>query len=107
MELACDCVDDDAAQLLITALGDRDEMVRMEAAKVIDEFEAVYANVNHRVSRYGEAGFIITELGLIATADKVKPVLLKRPLGASNPAAANKGVRYTSGSRPAETVLRR
>lgn len=61
--------------------------------KVLDEFEAVYAKVNHRVSRYGEAGFTITELGLIATADKVKPVLLKRPLGASNPAAAHKGVR--------------
>ncbi|MGX5841765.1 hydantoinase/oxoprolinase family protein [Mesorhizobium sp. ArgA1] len=61
--------------------------------KVIDEFEAVYAKVNHRVSRYGEAGFTITELGLIATADKVKPVLLKRPLGKSDPAAAHKGVR--------------
>jgi acetone carboxylase beta subunit len=61
--------------------------------KVLDEFEAVYAKVNHRVSRYGEAGFTITELGLIATADKVKPVLLKRPLGASNPASAHKGVR--------------
>ncbi|MER9302686.1 hydantoinase/oxoprolinase family protein [Mesorhizobium sp. M0496] len=60
---------------------------------VIDEFEAVYAKVNHRVSRYGEAGFTITELGLIATADKVKPVLLKRPLGKSDPAAAHKGVR--------------
>ncbi|QKC85915.1 hydantoinase/oxoprolinase family protein [Mesorhizobium sp. NZP2077] len=61
--------------------------------RVIDEFEAVYAKVNHRVSRYGEAGFTITELGLIATADKVKPVLLKRPLGKSDPAAAHKGVR--------------
>ena len=61
--------------------------------KVIAEFEAVYAKVNHRVSRYGEAGFSITELGLIATADKVKPVLLKRPLGKSDPAAAHKGVR--------------
>ena len=62
-------------------------------ARVIDEFEAVYAKVNHRVSRYGEAGFSITELGLIATADKVKPVLVKRPLGKSDPAAAHKGVR--------------
>jgi len=60
---------------------------------VIDEFEAVYAKVNHRVSRYGEAGFSITELGLIATADKVKPVLVKRPLGKSDPAVAHKGVR--------------
>ncbi|TIV86731.1 MAG: hydantoinase/oxoprolinase family protein, partial [Mesorhizobium sp.] len=56
--------------------------------KVIAEFEAVYAKVNHRVSRYGEAGFSITELGLIATADKGK-----RPLGRSDPASAHKGVR--------------
>lgn len=61
--------------------------------KIIDEFEAVYAKVNHRVSRYGEAGFSITELGLIATADKVKPVLMKRPLGKSDPSSAHKGVR--------------
>ncbi|MHA6645909.1 hydantoinase/oxoprolinase family protein [Mesorhizobium sp. A623] len=61
--------------------------------KVIDEFEAVYAKVNHRVSRYGEVGFSITELGLIATADKVKPVLLKRPLGRADPSSAHKGVR--------------
>jgi N-methylhydantoinase A len=61
--------------------------------KVLEEFEAVYAKVNHRVSRYGEAGFSITELGLIATADKVKPVLVKRPLGKSDPSPAHKGVR--------------
>lgn len=60
---------------------------------VLDEFEAVYAKVNHRVSRYGEAGFSITELGVIATADKVKPVLVRRPLGKSDPAPAHKGVR--------------
>jgi acetone carboxylase beta subunit len=61
--------------------------------KVLAEFETVYAKVNHRVSRYGEAGFSITELGLIATADKVKPVLVKRPLGKADPASAHKGVR--------------
>jgi acetone carboxylase, beta subunit len=61
--------------------------------RVIAEFETVYAKVNHRVSRYGEAGFSITELGLIATADKVKPVLVKRPMGKSDPTAAHKGVR--------------
>jgi N-methylhydantoinase A len=66
---------------------------------VIAEFEAVYAKVNHRVSRYGEAGFSITELGLIATADKVKPMLVKRPLGKTDPASAHKGIReaYISG----------
>ena len=51
----------------------------------------VYAKVNHRVSRYGEAGFSITELGLIATADKVKPMLVKRPLGKSDPAVGAQG----------------
>jgi N-methylhydantoinase A len=61
--------------------------------KVIAEFEAVYAKVNHRVSRYGEVGFSITELGVIATADKVKPVLVRRPLGKSDPSTAHKGVR--------------
>ena len=61
--------------------------------RVIAEFEAVYAKLNHRVSRYGEAGFSITELGLIATADKVKPLLVKRALGKSDPAAAHKGER--------------
>ncbi|RWN01028.1 MAG: hydantoinase/oxoprolinase family protein [Mesorhizobium sp.] len=63
--------------------------------KVIAEFEAVYAKVNHRVSRYGEVGYSITELGVIATADKVKPMLVKRPMGKSDPAAAHKGVRET------------
>jgi N-methylhydantoinase A len=61
--------------------------------RVIAEFETVYAKVNHRVSRYDQAGFSITELGLTATADKVKPVLIKRPLGKTDPAAAHKGSR--------------
>ncbi|CAN5351183.1 hydantoinase/oxoprolinase family protein [soil metagenome] len=61
--------------------------------EVIAEFETVYAKVNHRVSRYGQAGFSITELGLTATADKVKPTLIKRMLGKSDPKAAHKGTR--------------
>lgn len=61
--------------------------------QVIDAFEDVYAKVNHLVSRYGEAGYSITELGVIATADKVKPVLIRRPLGTSDPSSAKKGER--------------
>ncbi|TMJ35421.1 MAG: hydantoinase/oxoprolinase family protein, partial [Alphaproteobacteria bacterium] len=72
----------------IAAVQSADDMRR-----VIAEFETVYAKVNHRVSRYGEAGFTITELGLSATAAKVKPVLVKRPMGKSDPASAHKGVR--------------
>jgi len=72
----------------IAAVRSADDMRR-----VIAEFETVYAKVNHRVSRYGEAGFTITELGLSATAAKVKPVLVKRPMGKSDPASAHKDVR--------------
>lgn len=61
--------------------------------RVIEEFEAVYAKVNHRVSRYGEAGVTVTELGVIASVDKVKPILTKRAVGASDPSAAHKGRR--------------
>ncbi|CAM5765384.1 5-oxoprolinase [Labrys miyagiensis] len=60
---------------------------------IIDAFEDVYGKINHRVSRYGSAGYSVMELGLIATADKVKPVLLKRPLGSADPGSAHKGRR--------------
>ena len=59
--------------------------------QVIARFETVYAEVNHRVSRYGEAGFSITELGVIATAEKIKPVLFKRPLGKPDPLLRSQG----------------
>lgn len=72
----------------LSAVNSADDMRR-----VVAEFEEVYAKVNHRVSRYGEAGFSITELGLVATADKVKPVIVRRPLGNSDPSPAHKGVR--------------
>lgn len=61
--------------------------------RVLAQFEEVYAKANHRVSKYGEAGISLMELGIIATADKVKPILVRRPLGTSNPQSAHKGVR--------------
>jgi N-methylhydantoinase A len=61
--------------------------------RVLAEFESTYAKINHRVSRYGAAGFSIMEIGVTAVADKVKPVLERRRLGKSDPAAAHKGVR--------------
>jgi acetone carboxylase beta subunit len=60
---------------------------------IIATFEDVYGKINHRVSRYGSAGFSVMELGLIATADKVKPILIKRPLGTGNATSAHKGMR--------------
>lgn len=61
--------------------------------RILAEFESVYAKINHRVSRYGAAGFSIMELGITAVADKVKPVLERRPLGRSDPSDAHKGTR--------------
>jgi N-methylhydantoinase A len=60
---------------------------------LLAHFEEVYTTINHRVSRYGTVGVSITELGLTATADKVKPTLEKLPLGISDPSVAHKGVR--------------
>jgi N-methylhydantoinase A/oxoprolinase/acetone carboxylase beta subunit len=60
---------------------------------VLAQFEEVYAKANHRVSKYGEAGFSLMELGVIATADKIKPTLIRRPLGTANPQSAHKGTR--------------
>jgi N-methylhydantoinase A len=61
--------------------------------RVIAAFEAVYEKINHRVSRYGQAGTSVMEIGITAIADKVKPTLEARPLGTPDPAAAHKGRR--------------
>lgn len=53
--------------------------------KVLAAFEDIYTKVNHRVSRYGDIGVSIMELGLIARTDKVKPRLIRRPLGRAAP----------------------
>lgn len=54
---------------------------------VLAEFERVYAAINHRVSRYGNVGISIMELGLTASTDKVKPRLIRRELGSATPSA--------------------
>lgn len=65
-----------------------------DLGRVVRAFEDVYEKVNRRVSRYSEAGTTITELGVIASTDKVKPRLVSRPLGSARPAAdAAKGGR--------------
>lgn len=65
-----------------------------DAERVVREFESVYEKINRRVSRYAGAGVTITELGVIARADKVKPRLVSRPLGPAKPdRRAEKGSR--------------
>jgi acetone carboxylase beta subunit len=72
-------------------------MKRVEAPKemraLLAHFEDVYTKINHRVSRYGTVGISIMELGLTATADKVKPALERRSLIGKSPSAAHKGTR--------------
>lgn len=68
---------------------------------VLEEFERVYAAINHRVSRYGDVGISIMELGLTASTDKVKPRLIRRELGSATPSKdAGRGRRpfYHQGS---------
>ncbi|WP_027997903.1 hydantoinase/oxoprolinase family protein [Sinorhizobium arboris] len=72
----------------LSSVGTADDM-----RAVLAQFEDVYAKANHRVSRYGEAGVSLMELGVIATAEKIKPVLVRRPLGTADPQSAHKGVR--------------
>src|SRR5699024_1011400 len=57
-------------------------------------FETLYETMNRSVSRYGEIGFTIMELGLTARVEKVKPNLVRRPLQSKEPNAdASKGTR--------------
>lgn len=61
---------------------------------VLAKFEEVYAAINHRVSRYGDVGISIMELGLTAKTDKVKPRLVHQSLGQSAPSEdASRGKR--------------
>lgn len=62
--------------------------------KVLAEFERIYTAINHRVSRYGDVGVSVMELGLTARADKVKPRLIRRKLGSATPSSdAERGSR--------------
>lgn len=61
---------------------------------MVEAFDELYASINRPVAQYREAGHTITELGLIAKADKIKPTLKQRPLeGEEPPAEAYKGSR--------------
>lgn len=62
--------------------------------RLVNEFDRLYAAINRSVAQYREAGHSITELGLTAKVDKIKPQITRRPLeGATPPAEASKGTR--------------
>lgn len=62
--------------------------------RLTEAFETLYETMNRSVSLYGEAGYTIMELGLIARVEKVKPELTRRPLGPAEPdPKAYKGTR--------------
>src|SRR5699024_11067292 len=59
-----------------------------------EAFETLYETMNRSVSRYGEIGFTIMELGITARVEKVKPSLVRRPLQSEeHHADASKGTR--------------
>jgi acetone carboxylase beta subunit len=71
---------------------------RLESAADVDRliaaWEDLYAKINSRVARYEGAGYQIFELGLLASVEKVKPKIVRRPLGKAEPRAeARKGTR--------------
>lgn len=73
----------------VARIGSGDDM-----RAVLAKFEEIYAAINHRVSRYGDVGISIMELGLTARTDKVKPQLIRQKLGSATPAGdASRGQR--------------
>lgn len=70
----------------VTSDGDLDNIVQ--------EFDDLYAAINRSVAQYKEAGHSVTELGLIAKVDKIKPKLMRQPLHDPEPSSeAFKGTR--------------
>ena len=62
--------------------------------RLIAAWEELYSKINSRVARYEGAGYQIFELGLLASVEKVKPRIVKQPLGPSEPERkASKGTR--------------
>lgn len=62
--------------------------------EVVRAWEALYARINSRVSKYEAAGYQIYGLGVIARTSKSKPELQKRALGPETPEIdAGKGMR--------------
>ncbi|HVA82122.1 MAG TPA: hydantoinase/oxoprolinase family protein, partial [Candidatus Binataceae bacterium] len=65
-----------------------------ELDALIARFEELYARIYVSGARFPEAGFQILEVAVVATVPKVKPLIERRPLGSSTPAArALKGTR--------------
>lgn len=62
--------------------------------RLVAEFDRLYAAINREVAQYREAGHTVTELGLTAKVDKIKPQLTRKPLeGKAPPEEAAKGTR--------------
>jgi N-methylhydantoinase A len=71
---------------------------RIESARdmdrLIDAFEDLYEKVYAGVAKHPQAGYQIMELGVVASIPKVKPKLVRRPLGEKSIAPeAHKGKR--------------
>lgn len=54
---------------------------------LVEAFETMYERIYARAAKYPQAGYEIFEIGLVATASKIRPKIRKEPLGSSIPAA--------------------
>jgi len=62
--------------------------------KITKAFEETYAKIYPKAARFSEAGYQILEVGIVASAETVKPKVPKRPVsGAKPPKDAFKGER--------------
>lgn len=64
-----------------------------ELRTLLASFEEVYGRVYAKGAQFPQAGFEIFEVGLVASASKVKPKLLPQPLETEDAAAARTDVR--------------
>lgn len=64
--------------------------------RLIDAFEQQYEQIYARAARYPQSGFEVFEVGLVASAAKIKPLLATYDQGAPDPVAAAR-----LGSQPA------
>lgn len=64
-----------------------------DVRRVLDAFEDLYARIYAKGAQFPQAGFEILEVGLSASAPKVKPWLVKSPLEAADATGAQTDVR--------------
>jgi acetone carboxylase beta subunit len=64
-----------------------------QVRQLFNAFEDQYARVYAKGAQFPQAGFEVFEIGLVATVNKIKPRLIPRPMGPSDPTSAQIDIR--------------